>query len=650
MRARRRLNGSATLALLSLAVATASSCSGESKRSARDADAGEAGAADSGAGAGQGGSAGTAGEGPDVGGDAGKSDGGSTAGADSSAGAGNSAGEGGGASGETLAPFGMLFSVAPGAEGVPGTGVASEAPEAASNLYASSGSGATHVKGTNSVGYTAAELGLDAADDLDAVSAIHPAAVSAFYFSVRDIGTHAEGIDATGVRRASTEGEVQSDIFMSYGLAPLNGDGSNIEWVDEYRLGLTPETAGSGSSDNLNALDIDVPAGTKPIFFSVGPGALGAVGSAVATVTPGELACTIFSSNLDGTNEVAFSCSELGLAAGDDVDALVVLGAGAAAQTLLFSVTSNSVGLGGTAVAQQAGQAAADVFASDGTGTNTVYVEERALGLLPEDDLDALAIEPDTSPLGTWVSPPPEEPPPAVPPACGWDLPRERTNPGATKPVPNSARAKGSRVATQTGRITKSSSRVRTLSASDVARVNALQRCGTRAPRAATAAAPAAPFEVLCPAGAPDLAPGNYLIGAIETEEQLDFDAWAQIQIALILDTDGDPTNNYFAAPPYDFDTFDNTDQALQLQKSGSALLVRAQDISVNPFQNLVGVPNRIIIQGRRYTFVVRVEAPRAYPHRFTLYLAGQNPDDWSMSNVNLVGEAMQIADLSSCD
>jgi hypothetical protein len=641
---RSRLSCAGTLGLLLLSAAAAVvACAGDDQKRVVDAGGGEAGLGS-----------------PDPG-DAGAANGGgssntSLAGQTSQGGAAETAvgggpdgtsGDGPGPELETLAPFGMLFSVAPGAQGLAATGVAESAPNAAGNLYSSTGSGATHVQGTNALGYVFGELGLDAGDDLDAVSAIHPDDASAFYFSVVDEAEHDEGVLDSGVRRSSSSGEVQSDIFMTYALAPLNGNGSNIEWVDEFRLGLTPETEGDASTDNLNALDIDVPPGTKPLFFSVAPGALGAAGSAVATVAADELGCTVFSSELDGDNAVAFSCADLGLVPGDDIDALVVLGVGDEPRRLLFSVTPGSVGAAATGVAQQVGQAAADVFASDGSGTNTTYIEERALGLLADDDVDALAVETTSDPGRAWLPPPPEEPAPPEPPPCPWPLARLRTNPGADAPVPHSAPSMGTRVAKPGGKIIKTSTLVRRLNASHVARLNALQRCGTQRGAGVPTSSLASRLQVICPAGATELTPGDYVVGMVETEAPLDFDAFPNVQVALIVDTDDDPANNYLAQPPYTFDTFDGTDRALQLQKSGSSLIVRTQDISVDPFQNVSAVPDRIVIQGRRYFFILQVPAAIAFPHRFTVFAA--NGADWTMSNVALVGEPMEIADLSSC-
>ena len=634
----RKLTSSACLLLL--AAAAFSACGSDSKKKAPGAQGGDAGAA--GASTGEAGAETNAGGGDVVGPGAG-------AGGEAVvpvAGAGQGGASGGGV--ETLAPFGIMFSVAPGAQGVPATGVADSAPQAASNLYDSTGSGATHVEGTNALGYTAADLGIDPDDDLDAVSIIHPVSASAFYFSVVDTAAHEEGVDGTGVRRSSTDGEVQSDIFMTYALAPLSGNGSNIEWIDEYRLGLNPETQGAPAPDNLNALDIGVPPGTDLVFFSVSPDSAGAAGSAVATlagsVDAAELGCTIFSSDLAGTNAVAFSCADLGLVAGDDVDALVVLGAGDQPQTVLFSVTPGSVGAAATGVATQAGQAAADVFASDGTGDNTVYIEERALGLLADDDLDALAVETATDPGGTWLPPPPEDPPPPPedPPHCPWEITGVHTNPGAGDPVPHSLPAMGSRVATPSGRIVRYSSMVRQFSQADADRANALQACGTRR----TESLLTTRMFVTCPNGVAQFTPGYYLIAVIETEEPLDFDAWQQLQVALIIDSNGDLTDNYVALPPYTNDTFDATDEALQITRSG-ALIVRAQDISDNTFQDLTGRANRVVVQGNRIILIMQVDDALPYLHRLTVYAA--NGQDWSMSNVNPVSEPLVAAEVSSC-
>lgn len=644
MRNRRgRPSASVTLSLLLLGAAAAfSGCEGDDAKRTVEAQAGEAGAPGSEpGGAGEANAGGSTGAGANGGEGAGGA-------AEIAGGAGGVGGAGLGPGAETLAPFGMLFSVAPGAEGVPASGVAEAAPDAASHLYVSTGSGATHVEGTNTLGHPAAALGLDDADDVDAISVIHPAAPSAFYFSVVDVAAHDEGVDGSGVRRSSGSGEVQSDIFVSYALAPSNGNGSNIEWVDEYRLGLGPEGEGEPAVDDLNALDVNVPPGKTPLFFSVAPGSTGALGSAVAAVAPDERGCTIFSTDLDGTNQVAFTCAQLGLAATDDVDALVVLGVGEQPRSVLFSVTPASTGLANSAVAAQAGQAAADVFASNGSGDNVLYIEERALGLLPDDDLDALAIESAYDPGSTSFPPPPENPPSAEPPRCPpWELATVVPNPGADLPVPHSLPASGSRVAIPGGKIVRTSRLVRRFTQADADRFNRLKPCGARRAVAAPPGSPASRFEVICPIGASQVTPGNYFIGVAETEQALDFDAWQQLQVALVVDTDGSPANNYVALPPYTLDTFDDTDRVIQIQKAASNLVARAQDISDNTFEDVTGVADRVIVMGRHYFFLMQVEEAVAYPHRFTFYAA--NGQDWSMSNVALVGEPMEVADVSSC-
>lgn len=576
---------------------------------------------------------------------------------------GGSAGTGGGSSGtgggpSELAAFGLLFSVAPGAEGVPETGVADAAPNAQSNLYRSSGSGSVHLQGTNALGFTAADLGLDPSDDVDAISIVHQAVPSAFFFSVVDQPSHDEGVDGTAVRRASTDAEVKADIFVTFALAPPSGNGANISWVDEFRLGLLPQTEGAASDDDLNALDVEVPASPVPLLFSVGAGAVGAEASAVASVPAAERGCTIFSSNLDGTNSVVWTCAELGLEPDDEIDALVVLGVGDEPRTALFSVSPDSVGATGSGVAAQAGEAAADIFVSDGSGTNQLYIEERALGLLPDDDLDALAIRSAGDPEAAWLPPPPppENPPPSgQPPACPFPPTTLSANPGAEQPQAHSNESIPPKVAHPQTRIRRRHARARRLSQADADRLNALRPCNSR--RAANPLPGGVDdprVEVMCPPGAQDFVPGNVVIGVIETEQPLNDQMWPVIQAAMIVDTDNDASNNYEAQAPYTKDPFDATDLVIQIQKPPSGTLAaNTQDIANNVFTPLTGVANRVTIFGNYYEFIMQVPDGDSFPLRFMVFGAdadyGQSGGEWSMSPVNPVGEPMLIAPFESC-
>ena len=155
----------------------------------------------------------------------------------------------------------------------------------------------------------------------------------------------------------------------------------------------SPTRRGDRRKDNLNALDFNYDTPPGAFYFSVAAGSAGLAGSAVEQTPADERACTVFRSDANGENSVAFSCAQLGLAPGDNVDALVVRGSTTVTE-IWFSVDEGSAGLPGTAVAMESGLGtqAGDVFRSPGTMQNTLIIPEVALGLQAQDDLDALAV------------------------------------------------------------------------------------------------------------------------------------------------------------------------------------------------------------------------------------------------------------------
>ncbi len=322
--------------------------------------------------------------------------------------------------------FRTLFSVTGSADGLDGSGVAStEPPQSA--IYTSPNRGPAEVPGGNEVVARADDLGLASTDDLDALSTLHqPNSFSPYYFSVLDVPAQDEGLPGTGVREESDEGEDPGDIFQSAGFGVKSAPGRNHVYTDEVRIGLQPATTGGTPLDNLNALDFAGDVSVARVFFSVARGAQGAPGSAVAGVDEDQRPCTLFESMLDGSNRVVFTCDELGLVPGDDIDGVVVRGQ-TEAGVVLFSVDDSSSGKVGSAVlGEQSGEAhEADVFRSIGDGTNTLQLEEVALGLQDQtvqDEVDALAIL-DLTPLGyfTILPPPRREPPPYGDPPPGSD-------------------------------------------------------------------------------------------------------------------------------------------------------------------------------------------------------------------------------------
>jgi hypothetical protein len=389
------------------------SCAGdEDAKPATGVDAGQGdGAAAAGGEGGAGGSpAGAGGEGAVGGGPAGAGGEGAVGGGPAGAG-GEAAGAGGqaGVGGEGVfdpGPGPVVFSVTPPAVGLSGTGVASRAPNAASNIYESSDHGPLHVAGNNVVHITADDLGLLDTDDVDGFSFLKaPPVHPLYYFSIRDLVPD-DGLPATHVRRCSNEAEDPGDIFQSASV--IETTGANSLWTDEVRIGLQPQTHPNGVAgaqlDDVNALDIAPPATPGTVYFSVTRGSAGKPGSAVANAGS-DRGCTVFKSALDGTNQVHLDCAALGLRTGaeggqaDELDALVVLGSGSP-DTVWFSVSLDSLGAAGSEVAMEvAGNgAAADIFESTGGGTNTLHMAEIGLGLRSNldggpDEMDALTVE-----------------------------------------------------------------------------------------------------------------------------------------------------------------------------------------------------------------------------------------------------------------
>lgn len=300
-----------------------------------------------------------------------------------------------------------LFSVAPGSVGLAATAVAAEA-EPQSSVYGAGSPIPEPTSGDNSLEIAPADLGLAAGDDIDALSfLVADPATPLYRFSVTDHSGE-EGAEATHVRRSSVAGDVPADLFFSDGSASFKdlGEGGsdlgyNALWGDELSLGLQGQSspdAAAGPQDDVNALHVASPTDTGPVYFSVAPGATGTAATALRNTAANERGCTIYASDRDGNNRVALTCANLGLAAGDDVDALAVVGS-ASPDAVLFSVTPGSAGLASTGVATRVGSAkpfASDIYRSTGDGNNTLEVLAEDLGLqrfAPFDDLDALAVE-----------------------------------------------------------------------------------------------------------------------------------------------------------------------------------------------------------------------------------------------------------------
>jgi hypothetical protein len=374
------------------------------------------------------------------------------------------------------------------------------------------------------------------------------------------------------------------------------------------------------------------------------------VGSAVAQTPVNERGCTLFASNLDGTNEVVWSCAKLGLVANDDIDALVVYGAGSLPHTALFSVTQASVGATDTDVNAESSKGhAADIFLSQGDNDNTRHVSARSLGLLADDDVDALAIRSAGVPAETWLPPPPPfvDPVPGAPEACFPSLIELVPNPTATSPQSFSDPTFQPRVARPPARIRRHGTRLRRFTTADATRNNALMPCNAL-PTTPPAQLADTVVQTFCDVAIPpsEFRAGDYFITVVETEENITFTDFYNIQFAVVADVDGAAANNYKAQAPYTKDTFDGADEALQLRRQNGPLEVRSERISQSPFVKLTNVPDRIVKFGRAYLFFKIVPDGAPVPRaRITFFGAdsdyGLKGGDWTMSNVNAVGETM---------
>ncbi len=285
----------------------------------------------------------------------------------------------------------LSFSVDSSTFGVDGTSVAGEASsgEAAADLFTSpqTGNHAPAAAGTNSQVLDQAALGLSGAEDLDAVSfgPFVPAPWHMF-FSLRDTDgpVDTQGIDGSGVRFEQAE-TIPGDVYQSE-YREFRLSGNNILRADEITMGLLPHDLNVFGTDELDALELSEPPSDAGIFFSLVPDG------------PGFRGADIFMSIAGGVSQV-LSADAIGLLRTDDVDGLVVQdvdgnGLFSSGDYIMFSVGPESQGKEGTDVREQArvGEVAGDVFVSFGDGTHELLIDERDLGLLRTDDVDALEI------------------------------------------------------------------------------------------------------------------------------------------------------------------------------------------------------------------------------------------------------------------
>lgn len=314
----------------------------------------------------------------------------------------------------------LFFSVSPGAMGQPGSGVAQQSsPQSA--VYGTTTAATVPSAGGNTRVIASSDLGLDPLDDIDAISVKKPLPTHFFYyFSVNEANHYYVG---SGVGVAASHYTQRGDVFLSDGIDYNFGEGQkgyNGLYSTGPSVGLGQQPTGAGDAgldagadaatdaatdadagppfldDNLDALEIGVtPANAGTAYFSVDPGASGAAGSAVASTAPKERGCTIYSSDRNGQNHVVYSCAQIGLVPGDNVNALAVFDNGGVTR-VYFSVDPTTVGATASDVNMQTqiqyNPYPSDIFYSDGDGTNHLAVDSVALGLNYGDDVDALAI------------------------------------------------------------------------------------------------------------------------------------------------------------------------------------------------------------------------------------------------------------------
>lgn len=294
----------------------------------------------------------------------------------------------------------LLFTVKPNAGGLVDSAVNGKTnPE--NFIYSSRSGSQDKVDGTNTVAITGADLGLADTDQIVSFTALQVEPKNPTYlFSVAD---GSEGAPPTRTYMEYQSGQrnyadvYYSDGSTSYRYTGETGDdyGYNGLMAHERSLGLSDDS-GETLDDLTGLLPHDANKPITELYFIVKPEAVGAPDSAVATMNAIERGCSIFKSKLDGTNELVFGCTQLGLVKDDQIDALLMYGTDAP-EKVIFSVTQSSTGNAGSAVAVSSlGRSlGATLFQSTGDTTNTLFKEPLALGLggnSYDDEIDALAV------------------------------------------------------------------------------------------------------------------------------------------------------------------------------------------------------------------------------------------------------------------
>ena len=299
----------------------------------------------------------------------------------------------------------VLFTVAPGATGLPGSAIAAT-PHPASVIFGSTTANVDPISGTNKVIVTAAQLGIADGDVISAFALGQaPPAHATYAFSIA--GSNAAGDVPTRLARSSADHEAPGDVYFSDAVANYHVSGGeqgarfgyNALVADEQTLGIS-FTPHNEALDDLTGVQL-LPSGvlSTSIYFAVSAGSAGLPGTAVAGATPATRGCTVFKSDLAGTNSVYMTCEALGLTDNAQLKGLTIY-ANTDGVDVLFSLAAGSNGIADSAVSIAATPATSDgpdnvqnnIYASNGAGSNSLRVAGSDLGLLHTDAIDALAV------------------------------------------------------------------------------------------------------------------------------------------------------------------------------------------------------------------------------------------------------------------
>jgi len=232
-------------------------------------------------------------------------------------------------------------------------------------------------------------LGLMQGDNIDAYSLLHGDYLCEFWpFWRFSVDTNTQGFPGSAVNLELPSNT--ADIFWADG---------NMAWnflcLWDWNLGLD-------CRDDLDALDDREPAPDfEWVFFSLTPGSptLAAIGA-----TPDDILGVV--PNTGMVPVVVVPAAMIGLTGEDNLDALTVVGVMDIQPQILcvyFSVTQGAQGVAGSAVNMKFPLNGADIFYSPLDFNNYMAWPAPQLGLLDEDELDAL--DPDENPVGPPMKP-----------------------------------------------------------------------------------------------------------------------------------------------------------------------------------------------------------------------------------------------------